>query len=257
MRQTPIRISAGTSMIDSLVAQWRALPWGWALAVAYGIQLAIYAGIATLVALPYAFMHRVLGRGALLDPRPLRPGQVRRELGWALSTCGVYAVCLLVCLRLSQRATPQTWATAVPQFGALTLFYDLCIYWMHRLMHTRRLRAFHGVHHRSVRPTVWSVHSLHPLEALSNQLPILLFMLLWPAPVELVILFQALAVMLGGAVGHSNFDPYGKAAWLRPLKRYNAFHQRHHQFSRDNFGFAGPHWDLLFGTAERPAPELQ
>jgi Delta7-sterol 5-desaturase len=237
-------------MIDALVSQWRALPPGEALAVAFAIHLALYVGIAALVALPYAFMHRVLGRGALLDPRPLRSGQVRRELGWALSTCAVYAVCLLICLRLSQRAAPRGWGMAIVQFGALNLFYDFCIYWMHRLMHTRRLRAFHGVHHRSVRPTVWSVHSLHPVEALSNQLPVLLFMLLWPAPVQMVILFQALAVMYGGALGHSNFDPWGDAAWLRPLKRYLAFHQRHHQFSRDNYGFAGPHWDLLFGTAE-------
>lgn len=91
----------GLTMIDSLVAQWRALPPGGALALAFAIHLAIYLGIAALVALPYVFVHRVLGRGALLDPRPLRPGQVRRELGWALSTCAVYAVCLLICLRLS------------------------------------------------------------------------------------------------------------------------------------------------------------
>lgn len=236
-------------MIDSLVAQWKSLPLPAGFGIAYLIELSIYLACAGGISLIYGGMHRYLHRGSLLDARPLQHRQVLREAGTSTLTCAVYAVFALIGLRLSRDNFPASWMDGALSMAGLVAFYDFCTYWTHRLLHTRRFRSFHHVHHRSVRPTPWSVYRIHPLEASINQLQILLFMAVLPTTAFTMVLFQFF-VMLGGAVGHSNFDPYGAAASLAGLKRFNRFHQRHHANGAATFGFAGPHWDAVFGTLE-------
>jgi sterol desaturase/sphingolipid hydroxylase (fatty acid hydroxylase superfamily) len=235
-------------MIDALIAQWRSLPPGPCFGVACLIEASIYLACAGGVSLVYGGMQRWLRRGTLLDPRPLAPRQVQREAGMSMVTCAVYAAFALAGLRICSGNLPASWTAGAVQVACLLLFYDFCTYWTHRLFHTRGLRPFHHVHHRSVRPTPWSVYRIHPLEAAVNQLQILLFMAVWPTSAFTMLLFQFF-VMLGGAIGHGNFDPFGAGAGPG-LKRFIRFHQRHHANGAATFGFAGPHWDAVFGTLE-------
>lgn len=229
--------------------QWKALPAWRGLALSLLIQLAVYFVVTAGVWLTYGALRLRLGIGGLLDPQPLRTGQIPREIRRGLLSCAVYALYTFACLRLSAGIWPASWMLGVLQAAAFLAFYDLSFYLSHRLLHTHPFGAFHGVHHGSVRVTPWSVHSLHPLEAAINQLPFLLFMLVWPTGFGMVVLFQIL-LMFMTASGHSNYDPFANAPGIDRAKSFWRFHQRHHQFGRGNFGFMGLHWDWLFGTMQ-------
>ncbi|MGQ0701035.1 MAG: sterol desaturase family protein [Panacagrimonas sp.] len=232
-------------------AEWKTLSLPQGLLLCLAIQVTVYLIVTTGVWLAYGGLRRHLKIGGLLDPRPLGKGQIAGEIRSGFSTCVVYAVYTFVCLKLSVGVWPDSWVEGVLQVAAFVAFYDLCFYLSHRLMHGPALARFHGHHHESVRVTPWSVHSLHPVEAAINQLPFLLFMLVWPVGFGMIALFQVL-LMYGTASGHSNYDPFANMSGLERAKGFWRFHQRHHEGGRGNFGFMGLHWDWVFGTAQTP-----
>lgn len=243
-------------MIESLVTQWKALAWPGAWAVAWLIQVLIYLGVAGGVLGVYGLLRRLSGRGALIDNRPLRPHQIRDEMLWSLGTCAVCATYLAICLPLSAGIWPESVWVALSQILAFTVFYDFYFYWVHRLLHTPALARIHALHHRSVRVTSWAVHSLHPVEAITNHLPVPLFMLVWPTGIGMIVLFQVM-LMFAPSIGHSNFDPYPDTVpdsrLMQGVKRWNRSHQRHHMLGQGgNYGFLAMHWDAVFGTSYKP-----
>ena len=235
-------------MIGSWIETWIQMPAFGAWVIAFAIQLTIYASLAGSFSMAYGAMLRLLKWGERIDTRPLKRNQVRTEILWSVLTCAIYAGFSLLGMQIAAGALPDSWSSGVLQLAAMLITYDFLTYWSHRLLHTRRFVAFHQVHHQSVRATPWSVYCMHPVEAIINQVQVISFMLIWPTSIGLMLLFQFCA-MFGGAIGHSNFDPFGKARWLALPKRFHRFHQRHHSLGRDNFGFAGPHWDAVFGTS--------
>lgn len=238
-------------MIGSWIDAWMQMPALEAFVVAFAIHFGIYAALAGSFSMVYGGMLRYLKWGARIDTRPLRRNQVLTEIMWSILTCTIYAGFTLLALRIAAGALPDSWNIGFLQLAVMLVYYDFLTYWSHRLLHTRWFASFHRVHHHSVRATPWSVYCMHPVEAIINQLQVISFMLIWPTSIGLMLLFQFCA-MFGGAIGHSNFDPFGKANWLALPKRFHRFHQRHHSLGRDNFGFAGPHWDSVFGTSGPP-----
>lgn len=234
--------------IESALTQWKELPVHWSFVVAYLMQLAIYVFFAAGTTLIFAISLRAFKNGAPLDVRPLRPNQIRFEVSHSLVTCAICAIYAVIGLRLSYGVWPASWLTAILQAAAFLVFYDFYFYWTHRLLHAPFFMRIHGVHHRSVRVTSWAVHSLHPVEAVINRLPALLFMLIWPTSISGMIFFHGLLMYLP-SVGHSNFDPYPNLGWLRGVKDWHKFHQQHHMLGKPgNFGFLNRFWDKVFGT---------
>jgi sterol desaturase/sphingolipid hydroxylase (fatty acid hydroxylase superfamily) len=87
-----------------------------------------------------------------------------------------------------------------------------------------------------------------------TQIPYFIFLgTLWLAGLPMgigTLLGLQLILMIGQANSHSNYDPFSGKGWPL-LKRQTLFHQRHHQFGRDNYGYMGPHWDRVFHTDHR------
>jgi len=233
---------------------WKSLPAWQGLLLSFAIQLLVYLLVTAAVWAAYGLLRLHLNIGGLLDARPLKPGQIRQEMLRGISTCVIYAVYTFICLRLSSGLWPASWLAGATQLAVFLALYDFWFYWSHRALHTRAFAAFHGTHHRSVRVTPWSVHSLHPLEAPINQLPFLLFVLAWPTGFGMIVLFQVV-IMFMTASGHSNYDPFAQSSGLPRAKAFWRFHQRHHQLGRGNFGFMGLHWDFVFGTAQSQKAE--
>ncbi len=235
-------------LIESFAAQWRELPVLWSYFVAYLMHFAIYVFFAAGITLLFSISLRVFKNGASLDTRPLRPNQIRFEVSCSLMTCAICAVYTVVGLRLSHGVWPDSWLAGILQAVAFLAFYDLYFYWTHRLFHTPFFVRFHGIHHRSVRVTSWAVYSLHPVEAAINYLPVLLFMWVWPTSIFGMVVFHGLLMYLP-ALGHSNFDPFPNASWMRGVKDVIQFHQQHHMRGQPgNFGFLSLFWDKVFGT---------
>jgi len=255
-------------MIHTWISQWHDQSLLSGFLIAYLIQIAMYIGAAGEITLVYGMLRRYLKIGALIDDRPLLQQQLRHEIVRSLSVALIYAVPTLLYLYYSSNHSsnysngiwPASWQQALWQIGGLLLLNDFCAYWTHRLLHTRRFSKYHSAHHQSQRVTPWSALSMHAVEALLNQIPYAIFLgvlvgLQLPMGIGTLLGLQ-LVLMIGAANSHSNYNPFGAGLLLRMnnwplLKNQTLFHQRHHRFGYDNYGYMGPHWDAVFGTSRK------
>lgn len=219
-----------------------------ALGIAYLLQVSVYFIICGLVVFICHILLKVGGIGELLDDIKLKPNQVKKEIKLSLISAFIYATFLLACIRLSPSTMPVSWFEGGVQFVLFMLFYDVMNYLTHRLFHNPRLRRFHQHHHGSVRVTPWSSACLHPVEAMANQVPFLIFVLILPVSSLMIVNFYVF-LMLGMAMAHSNYNPLANLSGCLWLKRYLSFHQVHHKLGSVNYGFLGTHWDCVFATS--------
>lgn len=131
---------------------------------------------------------------------------------------------------------------------AIILVYDFAYYWLHRLMHVKRLMRFvHGVHHRSINPTAMESFYLHPAELVAGLL--LLFSCTWlVGPVStwsFAVVFFLHSTM--NILVHSGLQ---YRHWLLvPIDSLTLKHHVHHNSdSAKNYSSLTPLPDLVFGT---------
>lgn len=192
-----------------------------------------------------------LGVGRVLDPRPLRPGQLRHEIVHSSMSILIFGVGMLIPWGFLQLG----WAHLDPDAGAWQIAIEIAVlmvwndihFWLnHRLLHTKLLRRFHLPHHRSVVTTAWSTYSFHPIEALMLGNVILLPMVLhefsfWS------LLAVPLFSLFFNCVGHANYDFFPNvsyAHWFAASRR----HHLHHACYNGNYGFQFTFMDRLFRT---------
>ena len=172
-----------------------------------------------------------LGVGATLDPRPLAPGQLRRELGLSLVSILIFGTGMIFPWGLLQLG----WARLAPNASGIRIFLEILAlvawndvhFWInHRLLHTRWLKRFHVPHHRSVVTTPFATYAFHPVEAVMLGNVILLPMVVhdfsfWSlASVPLFSLFF-------NCVGHANYDFFPQvsyAHWFAASRRHHLHH---------------------------------
>ncbi len=199
-----------------------------------------------------------LGWGRPIDPRPLQPRQVRREIRASLVSVAIFGVGTALPWWFLQ----QGWAGLAVAPGGLRILAEIALllawnevhfYASHRLLHTRPFRRWHGAHHRSVVATPWSTYSFHPVEAM-----LLGNVILWPMLVHdfsfAALLALPVASLVLNTLGHANYDyapGVGDDHWLAASRR----HQLHHARSHGNYGFLATSLDRWFGTRieDRPA----
>lgn len=186
------------------------------------------------------------------------PRDVAREVAFSLITTGVYALVALVTIKLENLGILQVysdWNDYSLVYGAFSLpliliVHDAYFYWIHRLMHHRRLyRYFHLLHHRSRTPTPWAAYAFAPGEAFLMALfmPIATFLI----PMHVIIIFTFLAIMIiRNAMGHSGieFHPIGWVDSPFDLFTSTTHHDLHHQRTRGNYGLYFTWWDRWMGT---------
>lgn len=135
---------------------------------------------------------------------------------------------------------------------------DFITYWWHRWLHSSAtLWAFHSVHHSQEEMSFISSYRLHPIEQLTQNLIMIVPLLIMGVPTWTWLPLYGVMVMFEAAQ-HSALDwGYGKAYYLVVSPRFHAVHHsvdpRHHH---RNFSKIFSVWDFLFGTGltvnERP-----
>jgi len=217
--------------------------------------LALFGGIYLLFGgVTWLLTQRILPAlhiGRVLDPRPIKAGQVRRELGLSAMAIGIFGVGMLVPWVFLQLG----WARLYPhasvvritlEIAALIVWNDIHFWLNHRLLHTRWLRRFHLVHHRSIVTTPWATFALHPIEAMmlgSVMLPPMLVhdFSFWS------LLALPLSSLWGNCIGHCNYDFFPNASYRHCLA-HSRQHHLHHACFHGNYGFQFSFMDRLFGT---------
>lgn len=223
------------------------------------VGLVFFSGIYLLFALvTLSLTHWILPAlnwGHPLDTRPLRPGQLKKELlqsGSAILIFGIGMVFPWGLLQLGwAHLTPNASLTRILlEIGALLIWNDVHFWVNHRLLHTRWLRRFHAPHHSSIRVTPFSTYSFHPIESLMLGNVILLPMLVhnfsfWS------LLSVPLFSLFFNSIGHSNYDFFPRVSgghWFAASRR----HQEHHARYHGNYGFQFTFMDRLFKTRLAP-----
>ena len=222
------------------------------------LRYALVAGVVWLL-VEVLFARRLAGRRILQATR--RPGQVRREIVYSLSTVLIFASNGLLVWLLAANGTVEIYPDVASRgwvwWGLsvvlIIVAHDAYFYWTHRWLHHRRwFRAVHGLHHASLHPTPWAAYAFHPVEALIQAAFLPLFLLIVPMHDAAIGVFL-LHMIVRNTVGHCaheilpwRWTPRGWLRWITPVSH----HHFHHARNRGNFGLYFTWWDRWCGTED-------
>jgi sterol desaturase/sphingolipid hydroxylase (fatty acid hydroxylase superfamily) len=164
-----------------------------------------------------------------------------------LSLCAVFGMTFAV-YKYAFRDGPVTpWRVAY-EIVAILLVYDFAYYWLHRLMHIKKLmRYVHGRHHEVHNPTAMESFYLTPAELFAG-LGLLIGCTWLIGPVH-IYSFAAVFFVHStlNITVHSGLS--SRRLFLWPVDYLTHKHYVHHAGNYDNnFASLTPFWDMLFGT---------
>jgi sterol desaturase/sphingolipid hydroxylase (fatty acid hydroxylase superfamily) len=222
-----------------------------------GSRYFIVAGIFFLL---FYILLRPLKRARKIQQRFPKLDDYAREIGYSVITISIFAFVPLIILHFPFISRHTYFYTRIEQHGWLYFFvafpimflvHDTYFYWMHRLMHHKKLfKTFHLVHHKSTNPSPWAAYAFHPLEAIveAGIFPLFLFTM----PIHSLHLFIFFFVMIVYNVyGHLGYELYPRGFnkhWLGKWINTSINHNQHHQHFKGNYGLYFTVWDRLMGT---------
>ncbi len=146
------------------------------------------------------------------------------------------------------------WLWLIFSFVLLIVIHDTYFYWMHRILHHRKIyKIFHKVHHNSNNPTAFAALSFHPLESIFEFAFLVPLFFLIPLNKWVLLVFAVVAIIVA-VIGHLGFEVYPED-WEehKVLKWVNrtTYHNDHHVLYNKNFGYYFCFWDSWMGTLEK------
>lgn len=233
---------------------------GVALGILSGDLLRYLLGAGAVWLAVHVVFARRLALRRILDAAP-RPGQVRRELAYSMSTVLIFAANGIMLYWLAATGRVRIHAD-VQAFGwgwwwasllLIIVTHDAYFYWTHRLLHHRRwFGAVHGRHHASVHPTPWAAYSFHPIEAAIQAAFLPLFVAVVPTHAGVIGIFL-LHMIVRNAMGHCSHELFpwratrsGMLRWITPVSH----HHFHHARNRGNYGLYFTWWDRWCGSED-------
>ncbi len=205
----------------------------------------------------------------LVQRRPDRPayqkGLIRHEITLSLASSAVYALPAALVIEAWKaghtriysdiHAYPLIW---LPISALLyLLIQDAHYYWVHRLMHDRRLfRWLHAGHHRTHTPTAFASFAFDLTEAalVAWVLPALVLFI----PIHVgMILFLLIAMTATATLNHCGVEILPQRFVRGPVGSWlitATHHGMHHKRMQTNFGLHFRLWDRLMGTDVMPEP---
>ncbi len=183
-----------------------------------------------------------------------------REIGYSFFTMALFAFvpffivknpAVAVHTTLYKNISDHGWLYFFLAFPLMAIMHDTYFYWMHRLMHNKKLfKIFHVVHHQSTNPSPWAAYSFHPFEAVIEMgiYPIFLFTI----PIHylhfFIFFFFSIVYNVYGHLGYElyskNFSSSKFGKWINT----SVSHNQHHQYFKGNYGLYFTFWDRMMGT---------
>ena len=239
-------------------------PWQWLL-----VPLIIYVRYLVFAFAFYAVFYIWKRRAWFyrkIQQRWPQSSDYRREIAYSTLASLIFGVVAFLCLGTPLRQYTLFY-TKISDYGLgwlllsipLTLLiHDTYFYWMHRLMHHRKIyRWTHLLHHRSVNPSPWAAFAFHPLESVAEAaiIPILLFTL----PLHPISFFSfVMFMMLFNVYGHLGYELFSKKTYTHPLGKWlntSVYHNLHHEKFTGNYGLYFTFWDRVCGTLREESLE--
>ncbi|HEX3862142.1 MAG TPA: sterol desaturase family protein [Stellaceae bacterium] len=226
----------------------RLLSWVATVAAVYAIFVVTY--VATCLVVERMSRNLV---AAKLQARPTAASLIARDRRQSLVSLGGIAAMFgsghWLYAQFGWGLAPATSLVGMAlSFVASMLVFDTWFYWLHRLIHTRRLYPrVHRWHHLTVTPVVWSNNSDRLIDNLFLQSYWLVAHFLVPAA-PVVLLAHKLYDQITGVVGHSGYEHGGIWCWPPSPLVGVTHHDQHHRYFRCNYATHFSLWDRLMGT---------
>ena len=217
----------------------------------------ITAGIAFVIF--YLLLNKVLANKKIQQRYPKTSDYVR-EIGYSILTIMIFGFVPLIFIQtesiskyttLYKNINEMGWLYFWSAFPIMIIMHDTYFYWMHRLMHHKKLfNLFHLVHHQSTNPSPWTAYAFHPLEAIIEAGILILF--LFTIPIHKLHFFIFFMFMI-------IYNVYGHIGWELYPKNFNktrvgkwvntsVAHNQHHQYFKGNYSLYFLFWDRVMGT---------
>ncbi len=239
--------------INWTLSYWMLAPWLIALMMACAVHLLIYfIGAGVGVYLTEQLWPR-MGIGEKIDKQPAAPEQIRSEIKNAVVACLILGLVSMSYRGMCDGLWPTSGLQAIWQLAAFVVFNAVYAYGTHRLLHTRYLRRFHGVHHKSIRVTPWSGYSVHPVEAVVIAATLPLFTFIYPLGIGTVFVLHAVGMTFTTCI-HCNYELFPHLPVQHRLRRLladPAYHRFHHTLGKVNFAISARVLDQIFDTRLR------
>jgi lathosterol oxidase len=131
------------------------------------------------------------------------------------------------------------------------IIHDTYFYWMHRLLHHKKLfNITHVLHHRSTNPSPWTSYSFHILEAWTEGGVLLVIAILIPVHILSIAAFVVTAFIINvyGHLGYEIVPKRFRRSFMFKIFNTSVYHNLHHSKFKGNYGLYFRIWDRLLGT---------
>jgi len=183
-----------------------------------------------------------------------------REIGYSIITILIFALVPLIFIQneavskytlLYKKIDEKGWIYFWSVFPLMLLIHDTYFYWMHRLMHHKKLfKLFHLIHHKSTNPSPWAAYAFHPLEAIVEAGILVLFLFTLPMH-RLHFFIFFLFMIIYNVYGHLGWELYPKGFHKTKIGKWintSVAHNQHHQYFKGNYSLYFLFWDRIMGT---------
>jgi len=215
-----------------------------------------------LAGIPFILFYRLLPskfRRFKIQPRSASAKDFRREILYSILSVSIFTLYAFVILFTPLRQYTKVY-NQVSDYSAIYIFislvlsliiHDTYFYWMHRLLHQRRLfTAVHLVHHKSNNPSPWTSYSFHLFEGFTEGFILLILVFILPMHPITIILFTVTGFIIN-VYGHLGYEILPKSfrhSWLFNVLNTSVHHNLHHSKFKGNYGLYFRIWDRLMGT---------
>lgn len=208
---------------------------------------ALYFGITGTFQLYVVYALRIKIASKIVDFEKF-PNQIKYEIKNSLFSIlifALYGLLIVVLIRVQVLHVHFNMSYFVLFDLLLLIFWnEIHFYLCHRIMHTKSLFKYHGVHHRSVVVTPFSTYSFHPLESLINGTVMIIPMFFYSFEVFALFLFPIYHLIFN-SIGHTNII----INWKNVLNKgitISSRHNLHHTKTKVSYGFMSSFMDYLF-----------
>jgi lathosterol oxidase len=134
------------------------------------------------------------------------------------------------------------------------IIHDTYFYWMHRLLHHKKLFKFtHLLHHRSTNPSPFTSYSFHIIEAFTEGAILFIIVFLIPVHSLTILLFTVTSFTINvyGHLGYEIAPKWFRHTFLFEILNTSVHHNLHHSKFKGNYGLYFRVWDRLMGTEHK------
>ena len=224
-----------------------------------GIRYFVIAGI------PFMLFYKLLGRyfkQSKIQKRDADLKDFRREILHSMQTTAILALIAISVIYTPLKSYTRiydnlaefpVWWIGLSLLISL-IIHDTYFYWMHRLLHHKKLFKFsHLLHHRSTNPSPFASYSFHIIEAFTEGAILFIIVFLIPVHPLTILLFTVTSFTINvyGHLGYEIAPKWFRHTYLFEILNTSVHHNLHHSKFKGNYGLYFRVWDRIMGTEHK------